>query len=66
MKQWAAERDQALQEARTLTQAKVSAAREGIEQSAASARQGIETMSGELSAQILKAVLPAGVAEAAQ
>ncbi len=66
LKQWAAERDQALSEARLATQNKVKTAREGIEASAAGARQGIETMSGELSAQILKAVLPAGVAEAAQ
>ena len=66
LKQWAAEREAALQEARTTMQAKVSTARESIEQSAASARQGIEAMSGELSAQILKAVLPAGVSEAAQ
>ena len=66
LKQWAAEREQALGEARAATQAKVNAAREGIQQSAASARQGIESMSGELSAQILKAVLPAGVSEAAQ
>ena len=66
LKQWAAEREQALHEARTATQTKVNAAREGIQQSAASARQGVEAMSGELSAQILKAVLPAGVSEAAQ
>ena len=66
LKQWAAEREQALNEARAATQAKVSTAREGIEQSAGAARQGIEAMSSELSAQILKAVLPAGVSEAAQ
>ena len=66
LKQWAAEREQALSDARSATQGKVSTAREGIEQSAAAARQGIEAMSSELSTQILKAVLPAGVSEAVQ
>ena len=66
LKQWASEREQVLHEARTATDEKVKAARQGIEGNAATARQGIEAMSGELSAQILKAVLPAGVAEAAQ
>ena len=61
-KQWAAEREQALEQARALTQDKVRTARESLEQSASVARQQIESMSGELSAQILKAVLPAGVA----
>ena len=62
LKQWAAERDAALHEARTATQARVKAARQEIEQGAVGARAQIESMSGELSAQILKAVLPAGVA----
>ncbi len=68
LKQWAAEREQALSQAREATQAKVKAARQEIEQGAATAKSQIETLSGELSAQILKAVLPAGVAgsEAAQ
>ena len=68
MKRWAAEREQALAEARRVTQEKTGAARKEIEQGAASARQQIEALSGELSQQILKAVLPAGVsgAEAAQ
>ena len=66
LKQWAAERDQALGEARTATAEKVKAARQGIEQGAVAARGQIEAMSSELSSQILKAVLPAGVAEAAQ
>ena len=61
LKQWAAERDQALEQARNETQAKVSAARLTLEQSASAGRQQIETMSGELSAQVLKAILPAGV-----
>jgi len=61
VKQWAAERERAVHEARTTTQAKVAEARLTLEQSAAAGRQQIERMSGELSAQILKAVLPAGV-----
>lgn len=61
-KQWAAERDRALDQARTATQDKVKTARESLEQSVVVARQQIETMSGELSAQILKAVLPPDVA----
>lgn len=63
-KAWAAERDAALNEARSLTQSKVLAARLALEQSAVAGRQQIESMSGELSAQILKAVLPAGSTEA--
>ena len=62
LKQWAAERDQALEQARTETQTKVLTARVALEQSAAAGREQIESMSGELSAQVLKAVLPAGVA----
>lgn len=62
LKQWASERDSALEQARAATQLKVKVAREGLEQSAVTARQQIETMSEELSAQILKAVLPPGVA----
>lgn len=67
-KQWAAEREQALEQARAITQDKVKTARGSLEGSTTIARQQIETMSSELSAQILKAVLPTGVAgpEAAQ
>jgi F-type H+-transporting ATPase subunit b len=61
VKQWAAERELALEQARGETQTKVLAARVQLEQSVATGRQQIETMSGELSAQVLKAVLPAGV-----
>jgi F-type H+-transporting ATPase subunit b len=61
LKLWAAEREQALEQARTETQAKVSAARLTLEQSASAGRQQIESMSGELSAQVLKAILPASV-----
>jgi len=54
------ERELALSEARAATQAKVAAARASLERSSEAARQQIESMSGELSAQILKAVLPVG------
>ena len=68
LKQWATEREQALEQARAATQEKVKAARQGIEQSASAARQQIEGLSEELSNQILRAVLPAGTpgTEAAQ
>ena len=68
LKQWAAERDQALEQARAITAEKVSAARQRLEENARTARQQIEGMSGELSAQIVRAVLPsdASGAEAAQ
>jgi F-type H+-transporting ATPase subunit b len=62
LKQMAAERDRVLNEARAATQAKVLAARVALEQSAAAARQQVDQFSEELSAQILKKVLPAGVA----
>lgn len=68
LKQWAGERDQALGKVRETTQHRISLARENIQESSVSARRQIETMSGELSAQILRAVLPAGApgTEAAQ
>jgi F-type H+-transporting ATPase subunit b len=66
--QWAAERESMLNEARALTSAKINAAKAELERGTAEARAQIEAMSGELSAKILRAVLPAGVAgtEAAQ
>lgn len=60
LKKWTGERDQALAEARLATHEKVHAARQNLEQSAVVARKQIEDMSSELSAQIMKAVLPAG------
>ena len=68
LKQWAAERDQALEQARATTAEKVSAARQKLDENATSARQQIAGMSDELSAQIVRAVLPANApgAEAAQ
>jgi len=61
LKQWTAERDAALAEARKATEARVNAARQEIEQGVAGARRQIEDATGELTAQILKAVLPPGV-----
>jgi F-type H+-transporting ATPase subunit b len=65
---WAAEREAILAEARALTAAKINGAKAELERSTNEARTQIEAMSGELSAKILRAVLPAGVAgtEAAQ
>jgi F-type H+-transporting ATPase subunit b len=67
LKQWAAERDQMLAEARATTAGKVDAAKLEIERSVAAARRQIEGMSTQLSEQIVQAVLPAGTQpEAAQ
>jgi F-type H+-transporting ATPase subunit b len=61
LKQWNSERDAALAEVRQATQEKVKTVKQEIEQSGATARLQIEGMSSELSAQIMRAVLPAGV-----
>jgi F-type H+-transporting ATPase subunit b len=61
LKQWNAEREAALEQLRKVTQEKVKAARLDIEQSASMAKSQIEGLSAELSAQILRAVLPAGI-----
>ncbi len=68
LKQWGAERDRALEEARAVTGDRVRAAKAEIENGMATARQQLEIMSGELSSRIVRAVLPAGVSgsEAAQ
>ncbi len=60
LQQWNAERDAALNAARTASQQKVSVARKQIEDSAAVARQQIESATEMLSDQILRAVLPKG------
>ena len=65
LKQWAAEREAALGQARTETEEHVASARQEIEKGVVVAREQIETASADLSAMILKAVLPAG-AEATQ
>ena len=59
LKQWQAERDQALAEARTATGEKVQAAKVEIDRSVTLARRQIEGMSAELSEQIVRAVMPA-------
>jgi len=68
LKKWNTEREASLAQAKARTEERVKAARHEIEQSAATARQQIEGASAALSAQILRAVLPAGVVppEAAQ
>jgi F-type H+-transporting ATPase subunit b len=64
LKKWNAERDQAIQQAQAATAARVLAARLEIEQGATAARRDIESASAALSEQILRAVLPVGVASA--
>ena len=67
LKQWNAERDAALDQARTATQERIRSARHEIEQSATAARQQIEGLSNALSDQVMRAVLPAGLSpEASQ
>ena len=61
LKQWNAERDAAVEQVRKTAQEKIKTARQDIEQSASAARVQIEGMSAELSAQVLRAVLPAGI-----
>ena len=60
LKQWNAERDEALAQARSATGSKVQSAKLEIERSVAVAKQQIEGMSAELSEQIMRAVMPAG------
>ncbi|RZU40473.1 hypothetical protein [Edaphobacter modestus] len=64
MKQWAAEREAALEQVRQTAQQRVSGARQEIEQSVVEARTQIESVSVDLSARVLAAVLPAGVTAA--
>jgi F-type H+-transporting ATPase subunit b len=61
LKQWNAEREAAIEDVRQATQQRTLAAKQEIEQSAASARTQIDAMSAELSSRILSAVLPAGI-----
>ena len=60
LKQWGAERDQALAGARAATVEKVKVAKGEIEQSVAIAQLQIDGTSAELSDQILRAVMPPG------
>jgi F-type H+-transporting ATPase subunit b len=58
VKQWNAERDAALDEARKATGVKVSQARTALEAETAAARQTIQASAGELASQVVRAVLP--------
>jgi len=58
IKQWAAQREQAISDARAATAQKVLAGKLEIEQGLADARRQIEAGSAELSEQVLRAVLP--------
>ena len=58
LKQWQAERDRVLESARNEAQAMVRAARTEVEDSAVTARRQMESVAGELSEQILRALLP--------
>ena len=60
-KEWAAQRDIALEQVRRAAGDRVRVAKLEIEQSSVSARTQIEGMSDELSAQVLRAVLPMAV-----
>ena len=62
VKQWNAERDAALEQARQGAQERVRGAKQGIEQSVVEARTQIESASVELSSRVLAAVLPSKVA----
>jgi F-type H+-transporting ATPase subunit b len=61
LKQWNADREAALAQARQHTQDRIHGAKQEIAQSAHEARLQIAGMSEELSSRILSAVLPAGV-----
>ncbi len=68
IKRWNEEREVALNQVRQSSSERIKEARTSIEASAAAARTQIEAVSADLSAQILNAVLPAGLSsrEAAQ
>jgi len=68
LKQWATERETALEQVRKIAQERVSSARQGIEQGVVEAKSQIEDTSAELSSRVLAAVMPASVkpAEVAQ
>lgn len=64
MKRWTAEREATVAAAKEAAQAQVKTARTEIEASAVAARAQVQAGAAQLSAQILKAVLPAGMAGA--
>jgi F-type H+-transporting ATPase subunit b len=59
VKQWTAERDAKLDDARKAAGEKVAEARAELEAEAAQARKSIEAAAGELASQVVRAVLPA-------
>jgi F-type H+-transporting ATPase subunit b len=61
LKRWNEEREAALAQVRQATKDRVNGAKQEIDQSAQEARAQVEKLSGELSASILAAVLPANV-----
>lgn len=63
LKQWNAEREAAIEQVRQATQERIRSAKQEIEQGVTVARTQIESMSAELSARVLNAVLPAGIAQ---
>jgi len=64
VKQWLADRDAALDAVRKDSQLKVANAKTEIEKSAAEAQIQIQTTAAQLATLVLKAVLPAGAAQA--
>lgn len=62
MQQWNAERDRALASARLAAQERVRAAESTLKAQAAEARKQIEGSTEQLASQILRAILPAGMA----
>ncbi len=64
LRQWADQRERSLQEVRQTAGDRVKAARAEIEASSAAARAQIESLSSELGARVIAAVLPAGVSAA--
>ncbi len=64
LKRWAEERERVLGDVRQTAGERVRAARADIEASAGAARGQIESLSAELSARVIAAVLPAGISTA--
>jgi F-type H+-transporting ATPase subunit b len=62
IQQWNAERDRAIAAVRVATHEKVRTAQLALETQSADARKQIEASAGELAAQVMAAVLPAGQA----
>lgn len=65
IRQWNAERENALAGARLSAQQKVTAAQTALQAQGADARKQLESSAGQLAAQVLAAVLPSTAAESA-